>query len=75
MIWGVQGDRGGIIAAASTMDRAEINVADDYERFGGSTLSSTGQPGRLLPIAGQTITWRPTVLIRVNRLVRMVKHR
>ena len=57
MIWGVQGDRGGIIAAASTMDRAEINVADDYERFGGSTLSSTGQPGRLLPIAGQTITW------------------
>ena len=39
------------------MDRGEINVADDYERFGGSTLSSTGQPGRLLPVAGQTITW------------------
>ena len=57
MLWGVQGDRGGIIASASTMDRGEINVADDYERFGGSTLSSTGQPGRLLPIAGQTITW------------------
>ena len=35
----------------------EINVADDYERFGGSTLSSTGLPGRLLPVAGQTITW------------------
>jgi len=57
MLWGVQGDRGGIIAAASVMDRAEINVADDYGRFGGSTLSSTGQPGRLLPVAGQTITW------------------
>ena len=57
MLLGVQGDRGGIIASASTMDRGEINVADDYERFGGSTLSSTGQPGRLLPIAGQTITW------------------
>ncbi len=57
MIWGVQGDRGSIMAAASVMDRAEINVADDYGRFGGSTLSSTGQPGRLLPVAGQTITW------------------
>ena len=57
MLLGVQGDRGGIIASASTMDRGEINVADDYERFGGSTLSSTGQPGRLLPVAGQTITW------------------
>ena len=57
MLWGVQGDRGGIIAAASVLDRSEINVADDYARFGGSTLSSTGQPGRLLPIAGQTVTW------------------
>jgi len=57
MIWGVQGDRGGIVVAASILDRAEINVADDYERFGGSTLSSTGQPGRLLEIAGNTNVW------------------
>ena len=57
MLWGVQGDRGGIIAAASVQDRDEINVADDYERFGGSTLSSTGQPGRVTPIGGQTVTW------------------
>ena len=49
MLLGVQGDQGGIIASASTMDRGEINVADDYERFGGSTLS-TGQPGRFLPV-------------------------
>lgn len=56
-IWGVQGSRGGIIAAMQIMDRNEINVADDYQRYGGSTLSSTGQPGRLLPIAGQTVTW------------------
>ena len=56
-IWGVQGDKGGIIAAMQMMDRNEINVADDYQRYGGSTLSSTGQPGRLLPIGGQTVTW------------------
>jgi outer membrane receptor protein involved in Fe transport len=38
-IWGVQGDNGGIIAAMQMMDRNEINVADDYQRYGGSTLS------------------------------------
>ena len=57
MIWGVQGDRGGIVASASFLNRNEINIADNYKRFGGTTLSSTGQPGRLLPIAGQDITW------------------
>lgn len=56
-IWGVQGDRGGMIVSAHMLDRNEINIADDYQRFGGTTLSSTGQPGRLSPIAGQTITW------------------
>ncbi len=57
MIWGVQGDRGGIVASASFLNRDEINVADNYKRFGGTTISSTGQPGRLLPIAGQNIVW------------------
>lgn len=57
MIWGVQGDRGGIVLSASVMNRDEINVDDNYARYGGSTLSSTGQPGRLSPIAGQTINW------------------
>ena len=61
-IWGAQGDRGSIVVSASIMDRNEINVADDYGRFGGSTLSSTGQPGRLLPISGQDITWGPNGL-------------
>ena len=57
LIWGVQGDRGGIVLSASVMNRDEINVDDNYGRYGGSTLSSTGQPGRLSPIAGQTINW------------------
>lgn len=57
VIFGVQGERGGIVASGSLLNRNEINVADNYKRFGGTTISSTGQPGRLLPIAGQTITW------------------
>ena len=57
VIWGVQGDRGGMVVSASNLNRDEINVDDNYERFGGTTLSSTGQPGRLLPIAGQDVIW------------------
>ena len=56
-IWGIQGDRGGIVASASFMDRGEINIDDRYDRFGGSSASSTGQPGRLVPRPGQTIRW------------------
>jgi iron complex outermembrane recepter protein len=57
VIWGVQGDRGGIVASASYLNRDEINVDDNYKRYGATTISSTGQPGRLLPVAGQTPTW------------------
>ncbi|MEM7101349.1 MAG: TonB-dependent receptor [Pseudomonadota bacterium] len=57
MIWGVQGDRGGIVASASFLNRDEVHVGDRYDRYGGTTLSSTGQPGRLIPLGGQTITW------------------
>lgn len=56
-IIGVQGDRGGIVASASFLNRDEINIADNYSRFGGTTISSTGQPGRLTPLAGQNIIW------------------
>ena len=57
VIWGVQGDRGGIVLSASVLNRDEINVDDRYERFGGSTVSSTGQPGRIQPVSGQQIIW------------------
>ena len=58
-IVGVQADGAGIVASASFLNRDEINVADNYRRFGGTTISSTGQPGRLTPIAGQNIIWAP----------------
>jgi len=56
VLWGVQGDRGGIVVSASNLNRDEINIDDNYQRYGGTTLSSTGQPGRLLPI-GDPVIW------------------
>ena len=54
-IWGVRGDKGGIVASTSFLNRDEINVDDRYERFGGSTASGTGQPGRIVPRG--TVVW------------------
>ena len=51
IIWGVRGDRGGIVVSSSFLNRDEINVEDRYERVGGSTASVTGQPGRIVPRA------------------------
>ena len=55
IIWGVRGDRGGIVVSSSFLNRDEINVDDRYERFGGSTASGTGQPGRIVPRAA--VVW------------------
>ncbi|MEM7218526.1 MAG: TonB-dependent receptor [Pseudomonadota bacterium] len=57
IMFGVQGDRGGIVASASVLNRDEITIGDRYDRFGGSSVSSTGQPGRITPIAGSVIQW------------------
>lgn len=57
LIWGVQGDRGRIVVAGSYLDRDEIHVGDNYKRYGGTTVSGTGQPGRLIPLLGQEIRW------------------
>ena len=58
-IWGIQGDRGGIVVSAASLKREEITIGDRYDRFGGSSASSTGQPGRIQPVAGQTFVWGP----------------
>ena len=57
VMFGVQSDRGGVMVAGAFLNRDEINVDDRYDRFGGSTASATGQPGRFVPVAGQTIRW------------------
>lgn len=56
-IWGLQGERGGFVVSAGILTRDEITISDLYERHGGSSASSTGQPGRFQPVSGQTITW------------------
>ena len=55
MIFGVQGDRGGIVLSAGAMSRGMVTVGDLYSRHGGSTVSSTGQPGRMFPTG--TAVW------------------
>ncbi|MEO1081951.1 MAG: TonB-dependent receptor [Pseudomonadota bacterium] len=57
VLWGGQSERGSIIVAASVLNRDEINIADNYGRYGGTTISGTGQPGRLIPVFGETPTW------------------
>ncbi len=59
LIMGMQGDRGGVVVSGAFLERDEITIFDRFDRFGGSTVSTTGQPGRFLPRlpAGQVITW------------------
>ena len=57
VIFGVQGDRGGIVASASFLNRDPITIGDRYDRFGGSSASSTGQPGRFSPLPGEQLIW------------------
>jgi len=69
LMWGIQGDRAGVVASVAFLDREEINVEDNYDRYGATTISSTGQPGRLTPIAGQNIIWGPNGLSPGNPVV------
>ena len=49
LIFGTQGERGGVVVSAGVRNQDRITVADRYDRFGGSTASGTGQPGRFFP--------------------------
>jgi outer membrane receptor protein involved in Fe transport len=55
LLWGVQGERAGIVVSGSFLDREEIHVGDNFGRYGGTTVSGTGQPGRLVPL--ETPVW------------------
>ena len=56
LIFGAQGADGGMVAAISVMNRDPITIGDRYERYGGSTASGTGQPGRVIPTV-TAFTW------------------
>jgi iron complex outermembrane receptor protein len=57
MIFGVQGDRGGVVFSAGAMSQGMVTVGDLYDRYGGSTFSSTGQPGTMIRDSGSVSTW------------------
>jgi iron complex outermembrane recepter protein len=55
---GVQGDRGGIVVSGSYLDQGDLTIYDRFKRFGGSSASSTGQPGHFIPRnTTNPITW------------------
>lgn len=49
-IFGVAGDRGNLVISASYLDRAPLQIADRYDDFGQTGLSSFGQPGRYVAL-------------------------
>jgi iron complex outermembrane receptor protein len=49
LMLGMQGDRGGVVVSGSFLERGEITIEDRYDRFGGTTVSATGQPGSIVP--------------------------
>ncbi len=57
LMLGVSSDRAHLVVSASWLDRSEITIEDRYDRFGGSTVSTTGQPGRIVPRNTTAITW------------------
>ncbi len=57
MIFGLQGERGGLVVSASFLKRNEITIDDRYDRFGGSSASGTGQPGGSAAAPGQVAIW------------------
>ncbi len=53
-IFGVGNDRGNIMIAASYLDRSPLQIAERYDDYGQSGLSSFGQPGRYVALGAIT---------------------
>ena len=53
-IMGVTGDRGNITVSASYLDRGALEIADRYDTYGQSGVSTFGQPGRYVPLGAIT---------------------
>ncbi len=56
MIMGVSGDLGHMTVSGSYLDRGGLQIADRFDRFGQSGLSTFGQPGRYVPLGAITNT-------------------
>lgn len=49
-IWGITGERGSFVASAEYLDRKPLQIDDRYSDFGGTGLSTLGNPGSFSPI-------------------------
>jgi iron complex outermembrane recepter protein len=49
-IWGVTGDRGRITVSAEYLERKPLTIDDRFGDFGGTGLSTLGNPGTFVPI-------------------------
>ena len=47
-IWGIAGDRGNLVISAEYLDREGLQIKDRFSDFGGSGVSTLGQPGTTL---------------------------
>ena len=48
-IWGANGERGSITASLEILGREGLRIADRYDDYGGSGVSTLGNPGSFLP--------------------------
>jgi len=56
MIMGVESDMGHMTLSASYLNRGGLQIADRYDTFGRSGISTFGQPGRYVALGGITNT-------------------
>ena len=56
IIMGAASDNGHITVSGSYLDRGGLQIGDRYDDFGQSGLSTFGQPGRYVALAGVTAT-------------------
>jgi len=55
-ILGIAGDMGHIVISASYLNRDGLQIADRFDRFGQSGISTFGQPGRYVALGAATNT-------------------
>jgi iron complex outermembrane receptor protein len=56
MILGIEGENGHMALSASYLNRGGLQIADRYDTFGRSGISTFGQPGRYVALGGITNT-------------------
>lgn len=51
-IWGFSGDRGNVVISAEYLERKPLQIEDRYDDYGGTGVSTLGNPGSFSLVAG-----------------------